>query len=111
MEKIIDVRLPRWYTLIRTFCGVVCGLSLIHYFLSKDNPLFTLSSKQDEGPFAVTKTDTKFSDVHGIDQVLHEIETVVDFLEDPAKYAKMGANIPRGLHSCLMHWIVCLHRA
>ena len=38
-----------------------------------------------------------FNDVAGADEEKQELEEVVDFLRDPAKYTAMGARIPHGL--------------
>ena len=38
-----------------------------------------------------------FDDVAGADEEKQELEEVVDFLRDPAKYSAMGARIPHGL--------------
>ena len=38
-----------------------------------------------------------FEDVAGIDEVEAEINEVVDFLRDPAKYRRLGARAPKGV--------------
>jgi cell division protease FtsH len=40
---------------------------------------------------------TTFADVAGIDEVKNEVTEIVDFLRDPGKYAKLGAQIPHGV--------------
>jgi cell division protease FtsH len=40
---------------------------------------------------------TTFADVAGIDEVENEVKEVVDFLRDPEKYRRLGAQIPRGV--------------
>lgn len=37
-----------------------------------------------------------FADVAGIDEVRQELEEIVQFLRDPARYDRLGARIPRG---------------
>jgi cell division protease FtsH len=37
-----------------------------------------------------------FADVAGCDEAKEEVEEMVDFLRDPAKYQKLGGKIPRG---------------
>jgi cell division protease FtsH len=40
---------------------------------------------------------TTFADVAGIDEVEAEVEEIVDFLRNPDRYRKLGAQIPRGV--------------
>lgn len=38
-----------------------------------------------------------FKDVAGIDEAEEEVQEVIDFLKNPAKFKKLGAKIPRGI--------------
>lgn len=40
---------------------------------------------------------TNFSDVAGLAEEKEDLEEIVDFLKDPAKYTKLGARIPKGV--------------
>ncbi|HET9256585.1 MAG TPA: ATP-dependent zinc metalloprotease FtsH [Pseudonocardiaceae bacterium] len=40
---------------------------------------------------------TTFADVAGIDEVENEVMEIVDFLRDPGRYRRLGAQIPRGV--------------
>lgn len=46
--------------------------------------------------FAKGKQDVTFKDVAGVDEAKKELEELVDFLKNPAKYNKMGARTPKG---------------
>ncbi len=43
------------------------------------------------------KTKKLFKDVAGADEEKEELQEVVDYLRDPAKYTKLGAKIPHGV--------------
>ena len=47
--------------------------------------------------FAKGKLDVKFADVAGVDEAKRELEEVVDFLKNPAKYKIVGARTPKGV--------------
>jgi cell division protease FtsH len=46
--------------------------------------------------FAKGKQNVTFKDVAGVDEAKNELEEVVDFLKNPAKYTKIGARTPKG---------------
>jgi len=46
--------------------------------------------------FAKGKQDITFKDVAGVDDAKKELEELVDFLRNPAKYRKIGARTPKG---------------
>lgn len=43
------------------------------------------------------KTNVKFTDVAGIDEVRDELKELVDYVRNPSKYAAMGARSPKGV--------------
>lgn len=46
--------------------------------------------------FAKGKQNVTFADVAGVDEAKRELEEIVDFLKNPAKYRKIGARTPKG---------------
>ena len=42
------------------------------------------------------ETAVKFDDVAGVDEAKSELIEIVDFLNNPDKYSKVGAKIPKG---------------
>jgi cell division protease FtsH len=48
--------------------------------------------KGDKDPDAIT-----FDDVAGVPEALEELEEVVDYLENPGKYTRLGAHAPKGV--------------
>ncbi len=47
--------------------------------------------------FAKGKQSVTFNDVAGVEDAKKELEEVVDFLKNPAKYKKIGARTPKGV--------------
>ena len=43
------------------------------------------------------KVKTNFSDVAGIEEAKEEVQEIVDFLKNPAKFQKLGGKIPKGI--------------
>src|SRR5438874_3278124 len=43
------------------------------------------------------KSHTTWDDVAGVDEVRTELEEVVDFLRDPKRFQRLGAQVPKGL--------------
>jgi cell division protease FtsH len=46
---------------------------------------------------ALDKPTTRFDDVAGIDESLVEVQEIMDFLRDPARFKKLGARMPKGI--------------
>ena len=38
----------------------------------------------------------KFSDVQGVDEAKEELQEIVEFLRDPAKFTRLGGKLPKG---------------
>ena len=43
------------------------------------------------------KVEVTFNDVAGLEEAKEEVEEVVDFLRDPARYTRLGGHIPKGV--------------
>lgn len=73
---------------------VLFGL-LFMFFLSKNagpgNDVTKSKARRE------TNVKVRFADVAALDEEKQEIEEVVDYLKNPAKYAKMGARVPKGV--------------
>ncbi|MDZ4221643.1 MAG: AAA family ATPase, partial [Patescibacteria group bacterium] len=55
------------------------------------------SAREEKQEAAQTGKKTKFSDVAGSTEAKQELSEVVEFLQQPQKFAKLGARIPRGV--------------
>jgi cell division protease FtsH len=47
--------------------------------------------------YVETETGVRFSDVAGVDESRHELQEIVEFLRDPARYGRLGARMPKGV--------------
>jgi cell division protease FtsH len=47
--------------------------------------------------YVENKTGVTFADVAGVDEAKAELQEVVHFLKDPAKYGRLGARVPKGV--------------
>ena len=47
--------------------------------------------------YVETDIKTTFADVAGVDEAKAEVHEVVDFLQDPQRYARLGARLPKGV--------------
>ncbi|BAM42046.1 metallopeptidase [Theileria orientalis strain Shintoku] len=43
------------------------------------------------------ESDTTFDDVKGCDEVREELEEVIQYLKNPAKFSRLGAKLPKGI--------------
>lgn len=72
---------------------------MLHSFIGKsgvqDSILNLLSSNSHI--HLVQKSKTRFSDVKGIDDCKEEVEEIVNYLKNPAKYKKAGAKLGKGV--------------
>jgi len=70
-----------------------------HYAMKKMGPGTGVMSfsKSKAKLFAENETMVTFADVAGIDEAREELQEVVEFLKNPAKYQKLGGRIPKGV--------------
>jgi cell division protease FtsH len=58
---------------------------------------FMSIGKSNAKVYVVHDTGVTFADVAGVDEAKEELKEVVDFLQHPADYGRLGAHIPRGV--------------
>lgn len=58
---------------------------------------FMSIGKSNAKVYVVHDTGVTFADVAGVDEAKDELKEVVDFLQHPSDYGRLGAHIPRGV--------------
>ena len=43
------------------------------------------------------KSKISFNDVAGLEEIKEELQETIDFINNPNKYKRMGASIPKGI--------------
>ncbi|AWB84664.1 ATP-dependent zinc metalloprotease FtsH [Corynebacterium liangguodongii] len=71
-------------------------LSFLMYRMQAGGGMFGIGGSRAKQLTKDNPTNT-FADVAGADEAVDELQEVVDFLQDPGIYEKLGAKIPRGV--------------
>ena len=51
----------------------------------------------NDKPEPITESDTRFSDVKGVEEATEELKEVVEYLRDPGRFTRLGGSLPKGL--------------
>lgn len=89
-----------WIGIISTVLPilVMVGFFLLIFRQAKDGAQGIFSFGQSRARlFTKDQPQIKFTDVAGVDEAKKELEEVVDFLKNPAKYKEIGARTPKGV--------------
>lgn len=86
----------RWIKWILFFGVFAYGISEAFKYIAENTTLLKNSEVADKS-VDVAKTNVKFDDVRGCDEARAELEEIVDFLKDPAKYESLGGKLPKGV--------------
>jgi cell division protease FtsH len=70
-------------------------MGLLVFFLWRTLKLMPRTKPQQIKPDA--KFAVNWTDVAGVDEAKHELQEVVEFLRDPKRFGKVGANVPKGI--------------
>jgi cell division protease FtsH len=87
--------------ILSLFLTVGLPILVIFWFLKKQSGgagggMFGIG-KSGAKLFIKGKQNVTFKDVAGVEEAKKDLEEVVDFLKNPAKYQKMGARAPKGV--------------
>jgi len=96
-------RETRWFTYVSTFLPLIL-IILFFWFMS------ARQSNQMGGPRGIfgfgkvkprvsddNKPKVTFKDVSGADEAKQELQEIIEFLRDPAKFNRLGGRIPKGV--------------
>ena len=89
-----------WQTVLVSFVPTLLMVGVFVYFMRRigeQNGKTMSFGKTRAITSEQERPKVKFSDVAGIDEAVEELQEVRDFLQEPERYLKMGAKIPRGV--------------
>ena len=72
---------------------------IVFYRASASKPQLVPSilTNNKENSREKNKSNISFDNVAGLDEIKEELQETIDFINNPNKYRKMGANIPKGI--------------
>ena len=84
---------------IRITIWIITIILLIYFRKSNSRPQLVPSvlSNEKETNREKNKSQISFNDVAGLDEIKEELQETIDFINNPNKYKKMGASIPKGI--------------
>ncbi|GAB1262628.1 ATP-dependent zinc metalloprotease FtsH [Aurantivibrio plasticivorans] len=96
---------PRWFQLL---LGVLPWLLILGFFIYSSRMLQQrMGGGSKDGIFGFSKSKARlfesndnqisFEDVAGAESAKQDLQEIIDFLKDPAKFRRLGAKMPRGI--------------
>lgn len=92
------------FTQLLIWMGALMVLMLLFFFLMRrssdpmgSGSMFGSIAKSPAREFRPSDKKTSFDDVAGMEQPKMELQEVVEFLKNPAKFQRLGAQIPKGV--------------
>jgi cell division protease FtsH len=88
-----------WFpSILVTLLPIVLLIAVWFYIMRRTQGGGALSFGQSKAKLVrPDSTQVTFADVAGIDEVKEEVEEIVDYLKDPKRFARLGAEIPKGV--------------
>lgn len=92
---------PNYFSYLLTLLPVLLVVFLLYFVFSKQmKGMGTGAMTFGKSPARLLTKDRNkvtFKDVAGCDEAKEELQEIVDFLKDPAKFTALGARIPKGV--------------
>ena len=89
-----------WTGLLFTWVPIILIIALFIWFsrraASAQGGIFSFGQSKAK-MYMGGKTRTTFADVAGVDEAKADLEEVVDFLKNPARYSRLGGKLPKGI--------------
>ncbi len=98
--KPIETGRPLWQTLLFAFGPVVLLVGLFVFLFRRMGSMaggLSGIGRSKAKRYDASSRRTTFEDVAGIDEATEELAEIVDFLKNPDRYRRLGAQIPRGV--------------
>src|SRR5687768_8634225 len=97
MPSMDAIAVPQWYQVeswIITWAPIIF-MGLLVFFIWRTMKLMPRTKPQQIKPESNASVD--WAGVAGVDEARAELQEVVEFLRDPARFHKLGASVPKGI--------------
>ena len=92
-----------WVDMLSTLVMVGVSVLLLFFIMRRSQDpfggggMFGNFTRSQAKRFAPSEIRTTFDDVAGMENAKRELQEIVEFLKDPAKFQRLGAQIPKGV--------------
>ncbi|RLS39059.1 MAG: ATP-dependent metallopeptidase FtsH/Yme1/Tma family protein [Planctomycetota bacterium] len=92
-----------WIDLVGTLIMISVSVFILLFIMRRSQDpfggggMFGSFTRSQAKRFAPSEIRTTFDDVAGMENAKRELQEIVEFLKDPAKFQRLGAQIPKGV--------------